>query len=94
MLTKNPNLKIFFSGGGGAEGGGRGGGGGGGEFRQKKKTKTEREKNKTVGIRLLFSTHGLHKILSSWLKWFSKFNTSKRSNGQIRGITLPMFYGI
>ena len=56
--------------------------------------KKRKRKKKTVGIRLLFSAHGLHKILSSWLKWFSSFNTSKRSNGQIRGITLPMFYGI
>ena len=49
---------------------------------------------KTIGIRLFFCAHGLYKISSSWLKWFSGFNTNKRSNGQVRGIALPMFYGI
>ena len=43
---------------------------------------------------LIFCAHALCKILSSWLKWFSSFNTIKRSNGEVRGITLPMFYGI
>ena len=41
-----------------------------------------------------FCAHALYKISSSWLKWFSSFNTNKRSNGQVRGITLPMYYGI
>ena len=43
---------------------------------------------------LIFCAHALNKISSSWLKWFSSFNTNKRSNGQVRGITLPVFYGI
>ena len=43
---------------------------------------------------LIFCAHALYKISSSWLKWFSSFNTNKRSNGQVRGITLPMVYGI
>ena len=29
-----------------------------------------------------FCAHALYKISSSWLKWFSSFNTNKRSNGQ------------
>ena len=59
---------------------GGGGGGGEGDFRQKK-----------IGIRLLFCAHALYKISSSWLKRFSSFNTNKMSNGQVRGITLPVF---
>ena len=43
---------------------------------------------------LIFCAHALYKISSAWLKWFSSFNTNKRSNGWVRGITLPMFYGI
>ena len=35
---------------------------------------------------LIFCAHALYKILSSWLKWFSSFNTNKRSNGQVRGL--------
>ena len=62
-----------------------GGGGGGGGFKPKKKT---------IGIRLFFCAHSLYKISSSWLNWFSSFNTNKSSNGQVRGIILPMFYGI
>ena len=42
----------------------------------------------------LFCAHALYKISCSWLKWFSSFNTNKRSNGQVRGITLPTFYRI
>ena len=34
------------------------------------------------------------KISSSCLKWFSSFNTNKKSNRQVWGITLPMFYGV
>ena len=40
---------------------------------------------------LIFCAPALYKISSFWLKWFSSFNTNKRSNRQIRGITLPMF---
>ena len=43
---------------------------------------------------LIFCAHALYKISSSWLKWFSSFNTNKRSNGQQTDITLPMFHGI
>ena len=43
---------------------------------------------------LIFCAHALHKISSSWLKRFSSLNTNKRGNGQVRGITLPMFYRI
>ena len=79
-LTKNPNLKKKknFFFLGG------GGGGGGGD--------SNRKKNKRYS--LIFCVHALYKISSSWLKWFSSFNTNKRSNGEVRGITLPMFYGI
>ena len=75
------------------EGGGEGGGGlervmgGGGGFQQEKNP----QKNNRY---LLIFCADLYKISSSWLKWFSSFNTNKRSNGQVRGITLPMFYGI
>ena len=61
------------------------GGGGGRE---------EEEGDSNIDNRLFFCAHALHKISSSLLKWFSSFNTNKRSNGQVRGITLPMFYGI
>ena len=46
---------------------------------------------------LNFCAHALYtlyKISSSWLRWFCSFNTNKRSNGKVRGITLPRFYGI
>ena len=49
---------------------------------------------KNNGHSLIFCAHALYKISSSWLKWFSSFNTNKRSNEQVKGITLPMFYGI
>ena len=39
---------------------------------------------------LIFCAHALYKISSSWLKWFSSFTQTKG----VRGITLPMFYGI
>ena len=61
--------------------------GGGGSNRKKENTKINR-------YSLIFSAHALYKISSSWLKWFSSFNTNKRSNGQVRGITLPVFYRI
>ena len=61
--------------------------GGGGEGGEKENTKNNR-------YSLIFCAHALYKISSSWLKWFSSFNTNKRSNGQVRGITLPMFYRI
>ena len=87
-FDKNPNLKkknmiiigFFFV---------VWGGGGGGLFRLKKKP------TKTIGIRVFFCSYSIsYKISSFWLKWFSSFSTNKRSNGQVRGITLPMFYGI
>ena len=62
-------------------------GGGEVEFRLEKT-------RKTIGIRLFFCAHALYKISSSWLKWLSSFNANKMGNGQVRGITLPMFYGI
>ena len=68
-------------------GGGREGGAGGGFQPEKKHTKNNR-------YSLTFCARALYKISSSWLKWFSSFNTNKWSNGQVRGITLPMFYGI
>ena len=40
---------------------------------------------------LIFCAHALYKISGSWLKWFSSFNTNKRGNGMVRGITLPVF---
>ena len=43
---------------------------------------------------LIFCAHALYKVSSSWLKWFSSCNTNKKSNGQERDITLPMFYRI
>ena len=56
---------------------------------------TEKKKTqKNNRYSLIFCAHALYKISSSWLKWFSSFYTNKRSNGQIRGITLPMFYRI
>ena len=63
------------------------GGGGGGLQPKKKTTKNNR-------YSLIFCAHALYKISSSWLKWFSSFNTNKRSNGQVRGITVPIFYRI
>ena len=61
--------KTFFlwrGGGGGGEGGRRG-------------IPTEKKKiQKTIGIRLIFCAHALYKISSSWLKWFSSFNTNKK----------------
>ena len=69
------------------EGGAWGGGEEEGDFDQKTK-----KKNDTYS--LIFCAHALYKISSSWLKWFSSFNTNKRCTGQVRGITLPMFYGI
>ena len=76
-------LVVVFGGGGGGEGGG---------WRRRIPT----EKNKTQNNRylLIFCAHAPYTISSSWLKRFSSFNTNKRSNGQVRGITLPMFYRI
>ena len=71
----------------------RGGGGGGGGFQPKKKRK-KKEKKKNNSYSLIFCAHALYKISSSWLQWLSSFNTNKRSNGQVRHITLPMFYRI
>ena len=41
---------------------------------------------------LIFCAHALYKISSSWLKWFSSFNTNKRSNGQERDITANVLW--
>ena len=60
--------------------GGGGSGGVGGISNQKKKNRYS----------LIFCAHALYKISSSWLKWFSSFTQTKG----VRGITLPMFYGI
>ena len=62
-----------------------------GESNRKKKHKKQKKNNR---YSLIFCAHALYKISSSWLKWFSSFNTNKRSNGQVRGIILPMFYRI
>ena len=60
-----------------------------GDFNRKKNTHT-----KNNWYSLIFCAHALYKISSSWLKWFSSFNTNNRSTIQVRAITLPMFYGI
>ena len=59
----------------------------GDSYRKKENTKNNR-------YSLIFCAHAVYKISSSWLKWVSSFNTNKRSNGQVRGITLPIFYRI
>ena len=41
-----------------------------------------------------FNAYALYKSSCPWLKSISSFNTNKRSNRQVRGKTLPMFYGI
>ena len=87
-FDKESKSEEFFS-----RGGGVGGGGGGGEGIRTEKKKTQKTQ-KTIGIRLFFCAHALYKIPSSWLKWFSSFNSNKRSNRQVRGITLPVFYRI
>ena len=76
---------FFFLGGGGKRGER------GGDSNRKKKTQKKTIENRCS---LIFSAHDLYKISSSWLKWFYSFNTNKKSNGQERGINLPMFYGI
>ena len=68
-------------------GGGWGWGERGGEVGGSNRKKTNR-------YSLIFYAHALYKISSFRLKWFSSFNTNKRSNGQVKGITLPMLYGI
>ena len=65
---------------------------GGGEEGDSNRKKENTKKNNRYS--LIFYAHAVYKISSSWLKWFSSFNTNKRSNGQVRGITLPMFYRI
>ena len=79
--------EFFFFLGGGGGGGVRGWGG----WRRGNPTEKKR-KHKNNRYSLIFCAHALNKILSSWLKWFSSFNTNKRSNEQVRGITLPLFY--
>ena len=77
-----------------------GGGGGGGGERERERGgeeggfQPEKRKHKNNRYSLIFCAHALYKISSSWLKWFSSFNTNKRNNGQVRGITLAMFYRI
>ena len=75
-----------------------GGGGGGGVERDREaggdSNRKKKENKNNNRCSLIFCAHALYKISSSWLKWYSSFNTNKRSNGQVRGITLPMFYGI
>ena len=80
MLTKNPHLKNFFF-------FFFFGGGEGGEGRRAIPTG-----KKTIGIRLFF-------VLMLYIKFqvpgsSGSLVLNKRSNGQVRGITLPMFYGI
>ena len=77
---KNPNLKNFFS---------QGGGGLGGDSDQNK-TKTIG----TIGICLIF-------VLMRYIKFQVASSSAslvliqnKRGNRQVRGITLPKFYGI
>ena len=73
------------------------GGGGGGEERERgegREIPTEKKQKKKQYVFAIFCAHALYKISSSWLKWFSSFNTNKRSNRQVRRITLPMFYRI
>ena len=89
-FDRESKSEDFFFGGGGGGGGGKGrerGGGGGFHPEKKENTKNNR-------YSLTFCAHALYKISSSWRKWFSSFNTNKRSNGQVRRITLPMFYRI
>ena len=80
-------LRENISKGLGREGGGGEGGRRGDSNLKKKKTKNNR-------YSLIFCAHALYKISSAWQNWFSSFNTNKTSNGQVRGINLPMFYGI
>ena len=70
------------------------GGGGGGGLEKNGRGRRGIQPKKTIGFRLFFCAHALYKISRSWLKWFSSFNRDKKSNGQVRGITLPMFYAI
>ena len=83
--TKNPNLKkkkTFFFLFWGVGVGGVGGGGGGERERGGEEGDSNRKKENTKNNRysLIFCAHALYKISSSWLKWFSSFNTNKRSN--------------
>ena len=52
------------------------------------------ENTKIIRYSLFFCANALYKISSSWVKWSSSFNTNKRSNGQVRGIPLPIYYRI
>ena len=65
-----------------------GGGGGGGEGEEGDSNRKKNNKYSLIFELMLLDK----KNSSSWLKWFASFNTNKRSNGQVRGITLPMFY--
>ena len=93
--SKSEEIFFFFfffaQGGGGGGGGGRGREGDSNNNNKKKKKKKTQKNNRNSPI---FCAHALYKISGSWLEWFSSFNTNKRSNGQVRGITLPMFYRI
>ena len=80
--SKSEDFFFFWGGGGGGGAGGaeeREGGGGRGFQPKKKKT----QKNNRYS--LILCAHALYKISSSWLKLFSGFNTTKRTNGQVRG---------
>ena len=73
-------IYFFFAGRGGGGGGGgeRGGEGLEGDSNRKK------ENTKNNRYSPIFCAHALYNISSSWLKWFSSFNTNKRSNRQVR----------
>ena len=77
-FDKESKSEDFFFGGGG-EGGGR-------EKRGRKGVPAEKKENtKNNRYSLILCAHALYKISSSWLKLFSGFNTTKRTNGQVRG---------
>ena len=74
LVSEESKPEDFFFWGGGVEGGGG-----------RRGIPTENKSKKNKRYSLIFCAHALYKILSSWLKWFSSFNTNKRSNGQVRG---------
>ena len=74
MNFDKESKSVFFLGGGGGRGGG------GGEMREEGDSNRKKENIKNNRYSLIFCAHALHKISSSWLKWFSCFNTNKRSN--------------
>ena len=54
--------------------------GGGERGRDEGDSNRKKENIKNNRYSLIFCAHALHKISSSWLKWFSCFNINKRSN--------------